>query len=63
MNDRLAYSPDEAAKAIGQGRTKLFQAIKDGKLRAVKNGRRTLILRADLEGYLASLPAREPLAA
>ena len=63
MNDRLAYSPDDAAKATGQGRTKLFQAIKDGKLRAVKNGRRTLILRVDLESYLGSLPPRESAAA
>jgi excisionase family DNA binding protein len=58
MDERLAYSPDEAAKASGQGRTKVFQDIKTGKLRAVKNGRRTLILRPDLEEYLRSMPPR-----
>ena len=73
MNDRLeqlAYSPLEAAKASGQSRSKIFKDIREEKLRAVKSGTRTLILRADLETYLREMPpvkaasdAREPAAA
>jgi excisionase family DNA binding protein len=58
MEEPLAYTPKGAAKATGQGRTTIFQDIKSGKLRAVKNGRRTLILRPDLEEYLSSMPTR-----
>jgi excisionase family DNA binding protein len=58
VEERLAFRPNEAAKITGQGRTTIFQDIKDGKLRAVKNGRRTLILRCDLEQYLRGMPHR-----
>jgi excisionase family DNA binding protein len=63
MAEKLAYSPAEAAEASGQGRTKIFEAIKSGRLRAKKSGSRTLILRVDLEAYLSSLPSRQSLAA
>ena len=52
----LALSPEVAARLIGLGRTKFFELIREGKLRARKVGRRTLILRSDLEAFLASLP-------
>jgi excisionase family DNA binding protein len=61
--EQMAYSPLEAARATGQSRGKIFKDIREGKLRAVKSGSRTLILRADLEAYLRDLPAREPVAA
>jgi excisionase family DNA binding protein len=38
------------------GRTKVYQAIKDGKLKAHKWGTRTIILPNDLREFLASLP-------
>jgi hypothetical protein len=34
----------------------LYQAIADGTLKARKLGKRTLVLRADLQAFLASLP-------
>jgi excisionase family DNA binding protein len=37
-------------------REKAYQEIRAGRLRAVKLGRKTLILRADAEGWAASLP-------
>ena len=36
---------------------KLYYELKAGRLRAVKRGRQTLILKTEEERYLASLPA------
>ncbi len=52
---KLAYTVEEAADAAAIGRTSLYRAIKDGELRARKHGRRTVILRADLENFLTKL--------
>jgi excisionase family DNA binding protein len=59
MTDVLAYSVEGAAVAARLGRTKIFEAIKAGKLRARKEGRRTVILREDLAAFLRALPERE----
>ncbi len=53
---KLAYTIDEAVDAGAGGRTKIYEAIKAGKLKAKKRGKRTVILAADLAGYLESLP-------
>jgi hypothetical protein len=52
----MAYSPDEAAMASGQGRTKIYEAIGKGALKAKKAGRRTFVLVDDLRDWLDSLP-------
>lgn len=39
----LAYSINEASRATSLGRTRLYQLIADGTLKAVKIGNRTLI--------------------
>ena len=54
--DRMAFSVAEAARVSDSCRDKLYGDIRDGRLRAKKNGRRTVILRSDLEAYLAALP-------
>jgi len=46
----------EACTYSGIGKTKLYEAINSGKLRAHKAGRRTLIFSDDLRDYLSSLP-------
>jgi len=56
MDAKLAYTVAEACSAASIGRTSLYQAIKDGQLRAIKSGRRTLILQAELRRWLDSLP-------
>lgn len=49
----VAHSVEEAAKALGIGRTFVFQLIKEGKLKAVKIGRRTLIPVKEEEAFIA----------
>jgi excisionase family DNA binding protein len=52
----LAHSIPEACSIACAGRTALYEAIRSGALRAVKRGRRTLILDDDLRRWLQSLP-------
>lgn len=53
-----AYSISEAAALLSLGRTRIYQAIYEGKLKAVKFGRRTLVRAEDINRFLDSLPAR-----
>jgi excisionase family DNA binding protein len=59
--DKRALSVGEAAKAAGVGRTTLFQEIRNGRITALKVGRRTIITIDALETWLASLPKRTPV--
>lgn len=56
MNRTITLTIPEAVKATGLSRSRLYESLKDGTLSGKKAGRRTLILFADLENYLASLP-------
>jgi hypothetical protein len=42
---RIALTPDEAALAAGVSRTRIFEAIRDGKLLARGAGKATLVAR------------------
>ena len=52
---QLSFSIEEVSAATGLGRTKIYEAIGAGALPAKKWGKRTLILKADLEAFLSSL--------
>lgn len=50
-----ALSIDETMSATGIGRTKLYELINAGELKAKKIGKRTIVLKADLEEFLSNL--------
>ena len=54
--EKLAYSIKEAVATGAGSRTKLYEAIAAGTLRARKRGRSTVILASDLARYLEGLP-------
>lgn len=53
---RGAYSLAAFCRAYNVGLTFTYQKIKDGELRAVKAGSKTLILRGDADAWARSLP-------
>ncbi|MGN6243728.1 MAG: excisionase family DNA-binding protein [Motilibacteraceae bacterium] len=57
MQERLLYKPEEAAEALGIGRSRLFQLLASGELESVSIGRSRRITRAALEGYVDRLQA------
>jgi excisionase family DNA binding protein len=52
--DKLAYRLEEAVRAVGLGRTTLYELIKNGQLKTVKAAGCRLILRSDIEAFLES---------
>ncbi len=54
---KLAYSVEEVRKIVGISRSTLYNAIGAKELRAVKQGRRTIVLAADLQLWLDQLPS------
>jgi excisionase family DNA binding protein len=52
----LALSIKEACKHSSLGQTKFYQLLKANKIPARKCGRRTIVLRIELEEFLKSLP-------
>jgi excisionase family DNA binding protein len=53
---RLAYTINDFAAAVRIGRTKIYQEIRCGRLRAKRIGARTIIPAEAARDYLAQLP-------
>lgn len=59
---KFAYTLAELHAAGLGGRTKLYEDLNKGLLRAKKNGRRTIVLHEDAKEYAKSLPDYVPRA-
>jgi len=53
--EALSLSVQEASQMAGVGLTKLYQLINSGELKARKLGKRTFVLKSDLEDFLNNL--------
>lgn len=52
---RLAISIEEAAQALGIGRTLVFRLIRDGELKVTKIHNRSVVQVEEIRAYLAQL--------
>lgn len=57
--ERVFVAIDEAAEALGIGRTMTYQLIKDGDLTAAKIGRRSLVTAESVRNYAAKVSGGE----
>ena len=53
---RVAYSIEQAALASGRSRSRIYLAIKNKELTAVKDGRATLVTDTELRRWVNSMP-------
>lgn len=56
QSDVLAYTIADAVRISGSSRTVLYEENQEGRLPFRKLGRRTLVMRSDLEAWLARTP-------
>jgi excisionase family DNA binding protein len=54
---KLSYTVKEVCKLVGISAATIYQVLRRGDLRAVKLGKKTLILAKDLQEWLDNLPA------
>jgi hypothetical protein len=54
--NRVAFSIAEVMALTGLGRDSLYHSIGEGKLVVRKHGRRSLVLRDDLQRFIDNLP-------
>ena len=52
INTPMAMSPRDAARAIGISRSSLYRLMKQGRIRTVKLGRRTLVPTSELSALI-----------
>lgn len=50
--DRLTHSIEQAARALGVGRSLVFTLLKEGQLKSIRVGKRRLILTTELQAFL-----------
>ncbi|CUW45481.1 hypothetical protein B3286c2_0598 [Brucella vulpis] len=60
MQDLSTLSTAQTARFLGIGRSTLYNLIKNGRLPVRKLAKRTLILRDDIDQFVASLPVKSP---
>ncbi len=61
--EKLLYRPKEAANALGIGRDKLYDLMRSGRLRSVKDGGARFVTAEALAEYVAMLESEASEAA
>ena len=56
--EKLAYTVKEVRNLVGLSHSKLYRAMQNKELRAVKCGHRTLIMAKDLQTWVSGWPER-----
>jgi hypothetical protein len=59
---RISLTPEEAAASTGFSRTRIFEAIRSGKLVARGDGKATVVETVELARWVGSLPVKGPQA-
>jgi hypothetical protein len=52
----IAYTPEQAAAAVGRSRSRIFKAIKDQELTARKDGKATIVEDNELRRWVRTFP-------
>ena len=55
--NNMHHSINKSLELLGIGRTKFYQELNAGRIKAIKVGTRTLIPQESIDSWLASLPA------
>ncbi len=63
MTPPLLYKPEQAAEAIGIGRSKLFELIAAGEIETVQIGRSRRVPAEALAGFVMRLRQQQPTSA
>jgi excisionase family DNA binding protein len=63
LKQKAAYSIAEFCELVSLGRSRVFEEIRDKRLRIVKVGRRTLIPALEVTAWLERLAAQSPVQA
>jgi len=56
--EKRGFTAAEARRYLGIGKSKFYDLLNSGRLKARRNGGRLLFLRCDLDSYLDHLPVR-----
>ncbi len=62
MQTPICYTVDQACTVTGIGKTKIYEALDSGLLPAKKWGKRTIILKTDLQKFINGLESYAPQA-
>tara|TARA_R110001592_G_scaffold294831_2_gene564667 strand:+ start:975 stop:1175 length:201 start_codon:yes stop_codon:yes gene_type:complete len=54
---KLSYTVKDVMRRTSLSHATIYRAIGDGRLKAVKCGKRTLVKHVDLEAFISSLPS------
>ncbi len=60
--ERVLVTIDDAAEALGIGRTMIYQLIKEGELIPAKIGRRSLVTAASIRAFAAKVSGADLVA-